>query len=61
MTKKQWKLWHRALRVAKRESIKAQKDLIIYGVSFVSIGANGAKRIHPSKIVINNTPQLAKQ
>ena len=36
--KKWWKTYHRTLRIAHRESMKAAQDMMIYGTGMVYVG-----------------------
>lgn len=41
MTRREWKHWYRLLRIARRESQKAEFDMLLYGQSAVFISDNG--------------------
>jgi hypothetical protein len=49
-----WKRYYRALRVARRESLKAFVDCMTFGSGFVMISADGSvKRLDPATVWID--------
>ena len=51
-SKKRWKQIHRALRVARREALKASMDVVVFGVGAVFVDENGvAKRVQVRELM----------
>tara|TARA_R110001599_G_scaffold171353_1_gene362425 strand:+ start:440131 stop:440340 length:210 start_codon:yes stop_codon:yes gene_type:complete len=56
-----WRVWHRRLRVARREAKKATSDVMLYGTGVVSIDADGsAKHIPLESMLVQPKPDLKK-
>lgn len=50
-TREWWKKYYRALRVCRREAMKATQDMMLYGTGVVKVSADGeAERIHPKDV-----------
>jgi len=45
MNKVQWKIYYRLIRIARRESLKAATDAMIYGVGAVLVGDGDPRHI----------------
>ena len=52
-----WKIWYRALRVARRETLKACQDVIIYGTGVVEV-APGRQPRHIPFMEFSEPPPL---
>jgi hypothetical protein len=52
-----WKWWHRASRIAARETSKCMVDMIAYGTGLARVTANGVECI-PYKEVMDLPPWL---
>ena len=50
---------HRLIRIAKRESKKAERDLIMYGTGCVYIGPDGEPRHVPLNLMRSGSPNAS--
>lgn len=55
MNKKEWKKFYRLTRVARRETMKAAIDMMIYGTGFMKVSNDGSDPEHVpfEKVKIN--------
>lgn len=54
MTKAQWKIFYRQLRIIRRESAKAAIDCMIFGCGFVRVSDEGfVNHILPQAVVMD--------
>lgn len=59
MTKQDWKIVWRQLRIIRRESFKASTDMLLFGVGFTKIGdgvPDGIRYVPFEEVLFNEHP-----
>jgi hypothetical protein len=58
MTRQQWKKIYRLIRIAKRESLKAMMDTMLYGTGMVRVNKETGEAQHiPFNIIYGREPK----